>query len=266
MENSCLKKYKPSSKKWILASSYPEFRRNSALIPANAGLFHYAGNNPIRYIDPDGRFEFDSHNPMRIFANLDDANDLLNASAYLQTPNSGYTITGYGEKSGITKNFTSYRELLIYANSISKSTNIDFDISLFPEQNIKEHKRHEYKEVNFMRVTLKENGYGGSCSATFFSASGDFDTPIFAGAYAAILDGAIENGDGRIKLQGTLCQAGVRAGFRLKGYRYMISLGGDIGAGFDFSFSRDSFIIDAAFLGKVRIERTKENYDDYKEK
>ena len=26
------------------------FRRNSALVPANAGLFHYAGNNPVRYI------------------------------------------------------------------------------------------------------------------------------------------------------------------------------------------------------------------------
>ncbi|MCR5318741.1 MAG: hypothetical protein K6E22_10995 [Treponema sp.] len=55
MENSCREKYKQSPKKWISASSYPEFRRHLRLIPANADLYHYAGNCPVRYIDPDGR-------------------------------------------------------------------------------------------------------------------------------------------------------------------------------------------------------------------
>ena len=62
MENSCRKKHKPSPKKWILASRYSEFRRNPALIPANAGLFHYAGNNPVRYIDPSGMMEEEYEN------------------------------------------------------------------------------------------------------------------------------------------------------------------------------------------------------------
>ena len=34
---------------WQICPEWEEF-----LIPANAGLFHYAGNNPVRYIDPMG--------------------------------------------------------------------------------------------------------------------------------------------------------------------------------------------------------------------
>ena len=90
-------------------------------------MFAYAGNNPIKYTDPDGNFTFDPHNPSRIIANLDDPNDLRAAAALLYDANLGYTLTAYGETSGIVKNFKNYAEINNYLNP--NGLKIDLKIS-----------------------------------------------------------------------------------------------------------------------------------------
>ncbi|MCR5318966.1 MAG: lysozyme [Treponema sp.] len=130
MENSCKENLKQSSKKWILASSYPEFRRNSALVPANAGLFHYAGNNPVRYIDPDGRINMrTSESGVSFIAsyeggyqpNIYDATDPNNTYEYGK---SGDWTIGYGHK--LT---TAELDSRAYENGITEET----ALSLFSE-------------------------------------------------------------------------------------------------------------------------------------
>lgn len=50
-----LKTYRKSSKYWLSAVNSLEIRLKSRLAQPNANLYHYAGNNPIKYSDPDGK-------------------------------------------------------------------------------------------------------------------------------------------------------------------------------------------------------------------
>lgn len=203
---------------------------------------------------------------MRIIANLDDLNDLRSASELLVDPSLGYTITAYGETSRITKNFGKYSEIYKYLNP---NKSYDIDVSLYPEQNIKEHdtRRHQFKEVSVLRYKGKSDDSGFSQTATFFSANGDFDTPVFIGAYAAVLDGTIAvSKKGHVQVQGTLCQAGVRAGFRRNGYKFMVSFGGDLGAGFEISKGEEYKVFDVGAICKIRFEYIKDNSDEYTER
>ena len=47
--------YQNSSKSWLSAVRSMETRGKKQLLPSNGNLYHYAGNNPLCYIDPDGR-------------------------------------------------------------------------------------------------------------------------------------------------------------------------------------------------------------------
>ena len=52
------KKYKPGSKNWLIYEKSREIARKKAFSPTNSNLYAYAANNPVHYIDPDGRIQY----------------------------------------------------------------------------------------------------------------------------------------------------------------------------------------------------------------
>ena len=47
--------YQNSSKSWLSAVRSMETRGKKQLLPSNGNLYHYGGNNPVQYTDPDGK-------------------------------------------------------------------------------------------------------------------------------------------------------------------------------------------------------------------
>ena len=252
------------SKNWVSLIKSVEIRQKRAVRPYYANLFAYAGNNPIKYTDPDGNFTFDPHNPSRIIANLDDPNDLRAAAALLYDANLGYTLTAYGETSGIVKNFKNYAEINAYL--YPNRGGYDVDVSVFPEQNARIHdtKRHQYKQCDLLRYQGHSDKNGFSHAAKFLSVSGDLDTMFFVGAYADLLEGSSAyDKNGRLQAHATWADAGVRVGVRVLGYKFMVSGGGDLGGGFELAMTPEATVFDVGLLLRVRLELVKENYNDY---
>ena len=125
MENSCRKNLKQSSKKWVIASCYPKFRRNSALRSTNADLYHYACNCPVRYIDPAGLYDQDHENKVYSF-DIRDKNDFdAVASLMMDKQREGYVARGYDGNTGNYLEFNSYTGMLKFSEGAKKTASIE---------------------------------------------------------------------------------------------------------------------------------------------
>ncbi len=86
----------------------------------NGNLYHYAGNNPVRYVDPDGRFEIDEENKTAI-AELNDSKDMKAIEKFYKS-HDDYTIYGLN-KNGDGLQFKSLDGLKSYNKSHTSKKN-----------------------------------------------------------------------------------------------------------------------------------------------
>ena len=89
--------YQNSSKSWLSAVRSMETRGKKQLLPSNGNLYHYGGNNPVKYTDPDGKF-------IQTILSWQHQNSLQNKNATIGQYQS-YSSKQYGETENSVGNF-----------------------------------------------------------------------------------------------------------------------------------------------------------------
>ena len=107
---------------WISYSKNYEIRQKRCLSSTYNNLYHYAGNNPVKYTDPNGCFDVDEETKT-ITADLSDKKDMKEAAKYFKT-HDDYKMNGNSDNVSI--NFQSYSNVKDYIKQTSKLNKNDY--------------------------------------------------------------------------------------------------------------------------------------------